>query len=112
MGTGTSDPRARLKMKQNRMVIAIQGDTVQIVPFSLLRYDGNRGKIFCGKIEVAASSAVDHIRLLPDRRYRQLLASRFAPGYYPDLWQRWVLDTWHVSTPLDPKSLEKIRKTT
>jgi len=97
-------------MKQNRMVIAIKEDTVQVVPFSLLRYDVKEGKIFCGKIEVAASSAVNHIRLLPDRRYRQLIASRYAPGYYPDLWTRWVLDAWYVSTPIDPRSLEKIRK--
>lgn len=98
-------------MKQNRMVIAIHEDTVQIVPFSTLRSDGQSGKIFCGKIEVAASLAVNHIRLLPDRRYRQLLASRFAPGYYPDLWKRWIIDAWHVSTPLDPNSISKIRKT-
>lgn len=98
-------------MKQNRMVIAISENSVQIVPFSTLRYDVQSGKIFCGKIEVAASSFADKIRMLPDRRYRQLLASRFAPGYYPDLWQRWVLDTWHVSTKMDPNSINKIRKT-
>ena len=98
-------------MKQGRMVIIIQTDTVQIVPFSSLRYDGSREKIFCGKLEVAASLAVNHIRLLPDRRYRQLIASRYAPGYYPDLWQRWVLDAWHVSTPIDQRSLDKVKTT-
>jgi len=97
-------------MKQGRMVIAIQEDTVQIVPFSTLRYDGTSEKIFCGKLAVAASLAVNHIRLLPDRRYRQLIASRYAPGYYPELWQRWALDAWHVSTPIDERSLAKVRK--
>ena len=96
-------------MKQNRMVIAIKDDLVQILPFSAL-YSDHAGKIFCGKIEVAASDAVHHIRLLPNRRYQQLRLTKFVPMYYPQFYKAWILDAWHVSSPMSENSIGKIRR--
>lgn len=91
------------------MVIANVDGFVSILPFRMLRTDGV-SKIFFGKIEVAASLATTIIRLLPDRRYRQLIATRYAPGARPKLWLAWLLDAWHVSEPIDERSLRRIKK--
>jgi hypothetical protein len=96
-------------MKEDRMVIANVNGLITMLPFRLLRSDGS-SKIFLGKIEVAASLAPTIIRLLPNRRYRQLLATRVVPAVRPRLWAAWLLDAWHVSTPIDERSLVKVRK--
>jgi len=96
-------------MKKNRMVIAIKDNLVQILPFSAL-YSDHTGKIFCGKIEVAASDAVAHIRLLPNRRYQQFRLTKYAPTYYPQFYKAWILDSWHVSSPMSENSVGKIRR--
>jgi hypothetical protein len=96
-------------MKQDRMVIANVDGVITMLPFRLLRSDGS-SKIFLGKIEVAASLAPTIIRLLPNRRYRQLIATRVVPAVRPKLWAAWLLDAWHVSEPIHPKSLERIKK--
>jgi hypothetical protein len=96
-------------MKQDRMVIANVDGAITLLPFRLLRSDG-AGKIFLGKTEVAASLATTIIRLLPDRRYRQLIATRGVPAVRPRLWAAWLLDAWHVSDPISPNSLERIKK--
>jgi hypothetical protein len=96
-------------MKRDRVVIANHTDGIIVTPFSQLRAEGT-AKIFLGKSEVAADLALSIIRLLPDRRYRQYLATRYLPGYRPDFWKSWLLDAWHISTPLDQRSLAKVKK--
>lgn len=96
-------------MKQNRMVIVMKDNVMQILPFSAL-YLGQSGKIFCGKIEVAASDAVHHIRLLPNRRYQQFRLTKYAPTYYPQFYRAWLIDAWHVSSPISEGSIGKIRR--
>ncbi len=111
LGTRTSYPRARLKMKQGRMVIANVDGSIIVTPYNQLRYDGF-SKFFLGKTEVAASLATTIIRLLPDRRYRQLIATRVVPAVRPRFWAAWMLDAWHVSEPIHENSLERIKNYT
>lgn len=98
-------------MKRDRMVIANVDGVVIVMPYNKLRYDGS-AKIFLGKMEVAASLAPTIIRLLPARRYKQLLATRYVPSARPKLWAAWMLDAWHVSDPIHKNSLERIKNYT
>lgn len=93
------------------MVIANVDGLIIVIPYNQLRYDGS-SKIFLGKTEVAASLATTIIRLLPDRRYRQLIATRYVPGARPKFWAAWMLDAWHISEPIHPNSLERIKNYT
>lgn len=95
-------------MNKNRSVIAKQNDLVKIGPWSLLVFDG-KSKIFFGEMVIAADSFSSSIRLLPDRRYRQYLATRGIPHYRPLFWRRWMLDAWNISTPIAPESMKKVR---
>jgi hypothetical protein len=93
------------------MVIANVDGSIIVTPYNQLRYDGF-SKFFLGKTEVAASLATTIIRLLPDRRYRQLIATRVVPAVRPRCWAAWMLDAWHVSEPIHENSLERIKNYT
>lgn len=95
-------------MNKNRMVIAKQNDLVEIGPWSSLVFDGT-ANFFFGKLVIAADSFSSTIRLLPDRRYRQYLATRAIHLYRPLFWKQWLQDAWAISTPVAPESMKKVR---